>query len=116
MSLFPSQIHQAKKAHPRSRERPHDEAVECKGEESESERRCSPTVVNVCHGVQDREAKLADKEKRIVELKNDIRGLEKLKFLQDHQLMAMKEEIERGMKLMGITKIDQLNRENLRWR
>ena len=47
-----------------------------------------------CRINQDREAKLADKEKRIVELKNDIRGLEKLKFLQDHQMMAMKEEIE----------------------
>ena len=34
----------------------------------------------------DREAKLADKERRVVELKNDIRGLEKLKFLQDHQV------------------------------
>ena len=42
----------------------------------------------------DRDEKLTEKEQRLVELKNDIRGLEKLKFLQDHQLMAMKEEIE----------------------
>lgn len=28
----------------------------------------------------------------------------------------LKEEIERGMKLMGVTRIDQLNRERLRWR
>ena len=51
-------------------------------------------MVSKPEDMQDREAKLADKEKRIVELKNDIRGLEKLKFLQDHQMMAMKEEIE----------------------
>ncbi len=28
----------------------------------------------------------------------------------------MRTEIERGMKLMGVTKLDQLSRENLRWR
>ena len=44
--------------------------------------------------VAERNHKLSDKETRIVDLKNDIRGLEKLKFLQDHQMMAMKEEIE----------------------
>mgnify|MGYP001241073157 CR=1 FL=1 len=34
----------------------------------------------------------------------------------ERALGNMRTEIERGMKLMGITKIDQLNRENLRWR
>jgi L-lactate dehydrogenase (cytochrome) len=28
----------------------------------------------------------------------------------------LREEIERGMKLMGVTRVDQLNRERLRWR
>ena len=28
----------------------------------------------------------------------------------------LKDEIERGMKLMGVTSVDQLNRERLRWR
>jgi L-lactate dehydrogenase (cytochrome) len=28
----------------------------------------------------------------------------------------LKDEIERGMKLMGVTRVDQLNRERLRWR
>ena len=28
----------------------------------------------------------------------------------------LKDEIERGMRLMGVTSVDQLNRERLRWR
>ena len=28
----------------------------------------------------------------------------------------LKDEIERGMKLMGVTRLDQLGRDNLRWR
>jgi L-lactate dehydrogenase (cytochrome) len=34
----------------------------------------------------------------------------------ERALMILKEEIERDMKLMGVTSIDQLNRERLRWR
>lgn len=34
----------------------------------------------------------------------------------ERALGNMRTEIERGMKLMGVTKLDQLNRENLRWR
>lgn len=41
-----------------------------------------------------RDAKLVEKEKQIADMKSEIRGLEKLKFLQDHQMTAMKEEVE----------------------
>ena len=34
----------------------------------------------------------------------------------ERALTILKEEIERGMKLMGVTRIDQLNPERLRWR
>lgn len=34
----------------------------------------------------------------------------------ERALTLLKEEIERGMKLMGVTRIDQLNRDRLRWR
>jgi L-lactate dehydrogenase (cytochrome) len=34
----------------------------------------------------------------------------------ERALGNMRDEIERGMKLMGVTRIDQLNRERLRWR
>ena len=30
--------------------------------------------------------------------------------------MLLKDEIERGMKLMGVTRIDQLTSDRLRWR
>ena len=60
-------------------------------QELEHERRANKALRR---DMKEREEKLTEKEQRLVELKNDIRGLEKLKFLQDHQLMAMKEEIE----------------------
>ena len=34
----------------------------------------------------------------------------------EHAITLLKDEIERGMKLMGVTRIDQLDRERLRWR
>ena len=34
----------------------------------------------------------------------------------ERAIELLKDEIERGMKLMGVTRIDQLNREYLRWR
>ena len=34
----------------------------------------------------------------------------------DRAIGILKEEIERDMKLMGVTSIDQLNRDRLRWR
>lgn len=34
----------------------------------------------------------------------------------EHALEILKDEIERGMKLMGVTKVDQLTSERLRWR
>ncbi len=34
----------------------------------------------------------------------------------EHAIALLKDEIERGMKLMGVTRIDQLGRERLRWR
>ncbi len=34
----------------------------------------------------------------------------------ERALQNLKEEIERGMKLMGVTRIDQLNQDRLRWR
>lgn len=34
----------------------------------------------------------------------------------ERALQILKEEIERGMKLMGVTRIDQLNADRLRWR
>lgn len=34
----------------------------------------------------------------------------------ERALQLLKEEIERGMKLMGVTRLDQLNRDRLRWR
>ena len=44
--------------------------------------------------VSSRESKLLHKETLVQELKNKIRELEKLKFVQDYQLRAMKAEIE----------------------
>lgn len=34
----------------------------------------------------------------------------------ERALENMRTEIERDMKLMGVTSVDQLNRDNLRWR
>ena len=34
----------------------------------------------------------------------------------ERSLGNLRTEIERGMKLMGVTRVDQLSRENLRWR
>lgn len=34
----------------------------------------------------------------------------------ERAIELLKDEIERGMKLMGVTKVDQLNRDRLRWR
>jgi L-lactate dehydrogenase (cytochrome) len=34
----------------------------------------------------------------------------------ERALTLLKDEIERGMQLMGVTRVDQLNRERLRWR
>ncbi len=34
----------------------------------------------------------------------------------EHAIALLKDEIERGMKLMGVTRIDQLGRDRLRWR
>ena len=34
----------------------------------------------------------------------------------ERAIELLKDEIERGMKLMGVTRVDQLNRERLRWR
>ena len=34
----------------------------------------------------------------------------------ERAIQTLKEEIERDMRLMGVTSIDQLNRERLRWR
>ena len=34
----------------------------------------------------------------------------------ERAIALLKDEIERGMKLMGVTRVDQLNRERLRWR
>ncbi|MCB2052509.1 MAG: alpha-hydroxy-acid oxidizing protein, partial [Novosphingobium sp.] len=34
----------------------------------------------------------------------------------DRALGIMRDEIERSMKLMGVTAVDQLNRDMLRWR
>lgn len=34
----------------------------------------------------------------------------------ERALLILKEEIERGMKLMGVTRVDQLNADRLRWR
>ena len=59
--------------------------------ELEHERRAN---VALRRDMKVREEKLAEKQQRLEEVLLDIRGLEKLKFLQDHQLMAMKEEIE----------------------
>lgn len=46
------------------------------------------------HELAEREESLGHKDKFIVELKNKIRDLEKLKFVQDYQLLAMKAETE----------------------
>jgi len=34
----------------------------------------------------------------------------------ERTLANLRGEIERGMKLMGVTRLDQLTRDNLRWR
>jgi L-lactate dehydrogenase (cytochrome) len=34
----------------------------------------------------------------------------------ERAITVLKDEIERGMKLMGVTSVDQLDREMLRWR
>ena len=34
----------------------------------------------------------------------------------ERAIALLKDEIERGMKLMGVTSVDQLNRDRLRWR
>ncbi len=34
----------------------------------------------------------------------------------ERALAILKDEIERGMRLMGVTRVDALNRERLRWR
>jgi L-lactate dehydrogenase (cytochrome) len=34
----------------------------------------------------------------------------------ERAVQLLREEIERGMKLMGVTSVDQLNRDRLRWR
>ncbi len=34
----------------------------------------------------------------------------------ERAIMLLKDEIERGMKLMGVTSVDQLTRDRLRWR
>jgi hypothetical protein len=44
--------------------------------------------------INERAESLTHKDKFILELKNKIRDLEKLKFVQDYQLLAMKAEIE----------------------
>jgi len=53
--------------------------------ELEHERRAN---VALRRDMKVREEKLAEKQQRLEEVLLDIRGLEKLKFLQDHQLMA----------------------------